>query len=67
MYVTLNTKIEQMSRVFGFLLSKLVIAGIAPPTLILTLVNLFVYDLGAESYYLPVPMLYVSIDLSWPT
>lgn len=62
-FITLNTKIEQISKLFEFLLRKLVIAGFAPSAALLTLVNFVVYDFGAESYYLPTPMLYVFYEV----
>lgn len=61
MYIALNLKIEQMSEFLDFFLSKVAIAGFLPPALLLTLVNYFVFDLGAESFYLPAPMLCVPI------
>lgn len=50
-----------MSEFLDFFLSKVAIAGFLPSALLLTLANYFVFDLGAESFYLPAPMLCVPI------
>lgn len=56
-YNKLNVKIERMSEFFHFILTKLTIIGIMTPSLIITIDNYFIYDLGDESYYISCPML----------
>lgn len=58
-YTTLNMNIEKVSKFVGFLFTKCGIAGFLPLSVLLTLVNYFAYDFGAESYYLASPMWYV--------
>lgn len=60
-YVALNEKIERMCEFFDIFLTKLTLAGYAPSTVLLTLINYFVFDFGADSFYLPTPMLYVFV------
>lgn len=55
----MSVKIERMSRFFNSVLTRLTTAGIMLPSLIITLVDYFIYDLGKESYYLSWPILYV--------
>lgn len=58
-YSDLVNNIERMSRFFHFVLTKLTVAGVVLPDLLITLGNYFIYDLGDESYYLSAPMMYV--------
>lgn len=66
MYTATNIQIQQMSQFFDLLLGKLAIAAFAPSVVFLTLVNYFVFDFGADSYYLPAPILYV-LHEGWKT
>lgn len=59
MYSELNTKIEQATRAFYFIGVKVTTLFSSIPFAILTLYNYFVSDLGDESYYLSVPVMYV--------
>lgn len=58
-YTALNLNIEKVSKFLDFFLIKVAIAGYAPSSLFLTLVNYFVLDLDTESYHLITPMWYV--------
>lgn len=49
----LNKKIEYTSELIHFALLKFTIAGIEMPTLLVTIINYFVYDLKDDSYLLP--------------
>lgn len=59
MYIALNRKIDRMYEILVIVVAKIPIAAYAPFAVVLALINYFVFDLGAESYYLPAPMLYV--------
>lgn len=58
-YVNLINNIERMSKFFHFVLTKLTVASVVAPDVLITLGNYFIYDLGDESYYLSAPMMYV--------
>ena len=51
-------KIEQMSQLLYIVVAKLVALITFVPALIVTLVNYFVYNLGDDSYFLPMPLMY---------
>lgn len=55
-YNDLNEKIERVSKIIHFLTAKLSWAGVVLPSLPITAVNYFIYDLEEESYYLPFPV-----------
>lgn len=54
-----DEKIELISEVVQFIATKLTVAAVALPPLILTVFNYFLYDLKDESYVLPFPVMYV--------
>lgn len=54
MYSKLNEKIERMSNLVYLLIIKLTVPGVIIPGLLITIVNYFVYDLGDDSYFLPI-------------
>lgn len=64
MYIALNRKIERMYEILVIVVAKITIAAYTPFAVFLALVNYFVFDLGAESYYLPAPML---LPFDWQT
>lgn len=49
-----------MSRFFHLILTKLTVAAVVAPDVLITLGNYFIYDLGDESYFLSAPMMCVS-------
>lgn len=58
-YIRLNAQIELISQVLYYLATRFALIGLMSPSLLVTLVNYFYYDLGNESYYLSCPLLYV--------
>lgn len=58
-YSELNEKIEQMTYLLYILVVKASLIMTFPSALLVTAINYFIYDLGAESYFLPVPLMYV--------
>lgn len=54
MYIEVNKQIEYMSNVVYLFVAKLTVPGLIIPALLLTLANYFIYDLGDDSYYLPI-------------
>lgn len=64
MYIALNRKIERLYELLVIVVAKRTIAAYAPLAVFLALINYFVFDLGAESYYLPAPML---LPFDWQT
>lgn len=58
-YIELNEKIERVSKILEFLLIKLTTAGAVLPSVIITIVDYFILDLGDESFFLPYPIMYV--------
>lgn len=59
-YTKLNEKIEWASGWYYFLLVKFSSLGCMIPAVFLTIVNYTIYDMGDESYFLPLPIAYVS-------
>lgn len=57
MYIELIEKIERLTQLIYIGVVKLTIPGIIIPALSLTLINLFVYDLGDDSFFLPFPVM----------
>lgn len=55
----LNVKIERLSRFLHFFLTKLTLIGLMSPSLLTTIGNYFIYDLGTESYYFSCPLWFV--------
>lgn len=55
-YRKLNARIEWASEWYYFLLVKLSSLGCMIPPLFLTIVNYIIFDMGDESYFLPLPM-----------
>lgn len=51
--------IERMSELVHFALVKLSAPGCSLPALLTTAINYSIYDLGDESYYLAIPVMYV--------
>lgn len=58
-YKGLNIAIERMSKFLHFLITRLTVVGLIIPSLLITITNYFIYDLGTESYYLSCPYLCV--------
>lgn len=58
-YIKINLNIEQISKIFNLLLTKLTTTGIILPCVIITAINYFIFDLGEDSFYLPIPVMYV--------
>lgn len=58
LYEKLNVKIERMSNVTHFILFKLTFLGAVIPSILSTIVNYFVYDLGDKSFVLPISVMY---------
>lgn len=59
MYIELNEKIEQMSRLLYVVTVKLTIPGSILPAVFITAINYFLYDLGDESFFSPFFVMYV--------
>lgn len=57
MYIELIEKIERLTQLIYIGVVKLTIPGVIIPALSLTLINLFVYDLGDDSFFLPFPVM----------
>lgn len=55
----IDENIELISNVIHFVTTKLTIAGLLLPPLVLTAINYFIYDFGDESYVLPYPVMCV--------
>lgn len=62
-YSELNKKIELLSEIYYFFVVKLTMPGVVLPSFLLTIINYFVYNLDADSYFLPIPIVYVSISI----
>lgn len=62
-YTNLNKKIELLSKIYYFFVVKLTMPGVLMPSFVLTIVNYFVYNLENDSYFLPMPIVYVSITI----
>lgn len=58
-YVHLSDRIERMSIFFHFILTKLTLMGVVIPSGIITINNYYIKDLGEESFFLPVSVMYV--------
>lgn len=58
-YEGVNMKIERISKALHFLITRFTVVGLMLPSLLYTIGNYFIYNLGPESYYLPCPLLYV--------
>lgn len=54
-----SDRIERMSKFFHFVLTKLTLVGVVAPSAIMTVYNYYINDLGEESFYLPVSVMYV--------
>lgn len=61
MYHGLNVKIEKMSELMHFAFVWLTISGTITFFLLMTLINYFIFDLGAESYYEDLLLMCVAI------
>lgn len=59
MATEMDERIELISKVLHFILTKLTVAGIHLPPIVLTAINYFIYDLKDDSYVLPFPLMYV--------
>lgn len=57
MYNGVNVKIERLSKLIHFVLTKLTVVGLELPALAITMINYFVYDLSEESFFLPEPLM----------
>lgn len=58
-YARLNATIERISKYLYILLIKITPIGMMLPNLLITFGNYFVLNLGDESYFLALPLLYV--------
>lgn len=54
MYSKLNEKIERISNMMYLFIIKLTVPCVIIPGLLITMTNHFIYDLGVDSYYLPI-------------
>lgn len=54
LYEKINAKIEKMCKVIHFIVFKLTCCGAVMSAVTMTAVNHFVYDLGDDSYVLPI-------------
>lgn len=57
--VKLNERIERMSELIYFVQVKLTMVALILPAVFITLVNHFVFDLNENSYFMPIPVVYV--------
>lgn len=55
MYDELIVKIEQISKIVEFIGVKLTFIGTIIPTVFITLVNYYIFDLDRDSFFLPCP------------
>lgn len=58
-YNKLNEKIERVSKILHFCFVYLTEIAVIVPYLIITIVKYTIYDQADESFYLPLPVLYV--------
>lgn len=58
-YNGLNMKIERISRIFHLILTRMTLAGLILPSILITIGNYFILDLGVDSYYLSCPLWFV--------
>lgn len=58
-YMTVNGKIEKMCKTLELVFVKISVAIPFIPTIMMSTVNYYVFDLGNESFFLPCPILYV--------
>lgn len=56
-YNELNEKIERTSKLMHFAMTRLTVVGFVAPFLLTSAINYFIYDLAAESFYLPFPVM----------
>lgn len=64
MYIDVNEKIEQRSKLIHFVLTKFSLFGLLLPSLLTTLINYLFYDLGADTFYWSAPMM---LPFNWQT
>lgn len=62
MYIKVNERIEQWNKIIYCISAEISCAGVVLPPLLITSVNYFIYDLKEESYLLPFPVMYVSLN-----
>lgn len=55
-YIELIEKIERLSQLIHLGVIKLTVPSVVVPALLITLINFFVHNLGAESFFLPFPV-----------
>lgn len=58
-YVELNDLIELVSKIYDIAVLKLTPIGVVWPSIAITMLNYFLFDLGDASYFLPNPLMYV--------
>ena len=58
-YSEMSAKIERISQFYYFFLVKFSIPCTLFPSLVITIINYYVYDLGDEAFFLPSPIVYV--------
>ena len=58
-YDELSEKIEQISKLVDLIILKLTFLGTILSAVLLTIINYFVYNLGDESFILPILAMYV--------
>lgn len=64
-YSKLNENIEQMSKIAHLIFMQLSFIGIASSALLITGINYYINDLKEMSFYLPFPVMYVFVYLSY--
>lgn len=62
MYMDLNDKIEQISTIIYFIQVKSTMVALVLPAVLITLLNYFVFNQEDQSYFLPIPLMYVQND-----
>lgn len=58
-YIESNANIEQASKIFHFMLTRVIFIGTNLPLALLSLANYFVFGSGEKSFLLPCPLLWV--------
>lgn len=59
----LNEQIEWISKLVHFVQVKLTMAAVVFPAMSITLVNYFVFNKNDQSYFLPIPIMYVQNEM----
>lgn len=59
----LNEQIEWISKLVYFVQVKLTVGAVVFPAMLITLVNYFVFNKNDQSYFLPIPIMYVQNEM----